>query len=55
MKAYILEVAIATHSIIIGFDYGALHSVDDLTDLKILYVAFVFHQVCMSSVCNHIS
>ena len=45
MKAYILEVAIATHSIIIGFDYGVLDSQDDVSSLKILFIAFIFHQV----------
>lgn len=45
MKAYILEAAIATHSIIIGFEYGTLSPTDDLVQIKILYVAFVFHQV----------
>ena len=53
MKAYILEVAIATHSIIIGFDYGVLDSKEDLSDLKILFIAFVFHQVCRNvSLCD---
>lgn len=45
LKAYILEAAIAVHSIIIGFDYGSLNSDEDLTNLKILFIAFVFHQV----------
>jgi hypothetical protein len=52
VKAYILEAAMAVHSIIIGFDFGS--SDDDLLTLKILYLAFLFHQVCwLENICIH--
>jgi zinc transporter 1/2/3 len=42
-KIYILEAAIAVHSVIIGFGYGALSS-DHIESLKVLMIAFAFHQ-----------
>eukprot|EP00595_Chromulina_sp_UTEXLB2642_P000438 CAMPEP_0196762366 /NCGR_PEP_ID=MMETSP1095-20130614/1785_1 /TAXON_ID=96789 ORGANISM="Chromulina nebulosa, Strain UTEXLB2642" /NCGR_SAMPLE_ID=MMETSP1095 /ASSEMBLY_ACC=CAM_ASM_000446 /LENGTH=242 /DNA_ID=CAMNT_0042113063 /DNA_START=49 /DNA_END=777 /DNA_ORIENTATION=- len=43
VKAVIMEISIAVHSIIIGFDYGTLGSSDSGT-LRALIIAFVFHQ-----------
>ena len=43
-KAYILEAAIASHTIIIGFDFGSLDD-SELSKIKILMAAFAFHQV----------
>ncbi len=43
-KAYILEAAIASHTIIIGFDFGSLEN-SNLSQIKVLMVAFAFHQV----------
>lgn len=47
IRAYILEVAMAVHSIIIGFNFGSseTNNKQDLISLKILYIAFVFHQL----------
>lgn len=42
-KAYILEAAIASHTIIIGFDFGSLDD-SELSKIKILMAAFAFHQ-----------
>jgi hypothetical protein len=56
VKAYILEAAMAVHSIIIGFDFGT--SEDSVVTLKVLYVAYVFHQVsgcvCVFVFCKNI-
>ncbi len=43
IKAYVLEAAIAVHSIIIGFGYGSLLE-SDYEAIKVLFVAFTFHQ-----------
>lgn len=44
-KVYILLVAIVTHTVIIGFEYGTLHEDDDINTLKILLAAFSVHQL----------
>ena len=41
VKGVILEIAVAIHSIIIGFDFGTLTSI---IDVKILFAALIFHQ-----------
>lgn len=42
-KSLIMEISIAIHSVIIGFDMGALGN-DDLMTIRALMIAFVFHQ-----------
>jgi zinc transporter ZupT len=47
VKACVMEVSVAIHSVIIGFDFGALTSdsvEDELSALKVLMIAFAFHQ-----------
>ncbi len=41
VKGIILEIAVAIHSIIIGFDFGTL---TNIIDVKILFAALIFHQ-----------
>ena len=43
-KAYILEAAISTHTIIIGFGFGSLGN-SQVLNIKVLMAAFAFHQV----------
>jgi hypothetical protein len=43
-KAYILEAAISTHTILIGFGFGSLGN-SDVMEIKVLMAAFAFHQV----------
>ena len=43
IKAIVMEVSIAVHSIIIGFNLGTLPE-DSLEEVKILMIAFSFHQ-----------
>jgi zinc transporter ZupT len=42
-KIYMLESAIAVHSVILGFGFGAINQ-DDSDRIKILTLAFCFHQ-----------
>jgi zinc transporter 1/2/3 len=42
-KAFIMEIAIATHSIIIGVAFGALGD-DSLGTIRVLFAALSFHQ-----------
>lgn len=43
VKTIIMEIAVAIHSVIIGFDMGTMTQ-DDLSTIKTLMVAFLFHQ-----------
>lgn len=45
VKAWVLESSVFVHSIIIGFDIGSLSSATDIPTIKVLMVAFSFHQV----------
>jgi zinc transporter ZupT len=44
LKAYVLEAAIAVHSIIMGISLGSMQS-DELSHIKILLVAYAIHQL----------
>ena len=43
LKAYVLEGAIAVHSIIMGISLGSMQN-DELTNIKILMIAYAVHQ-----------
>lgn len=43
VKLYVLEIAIAIHSVIIGFGFGATDTSRG-TDIEVLMIAFCFHQ-----------
>lgn len=43
LKAYVLEGAIAVHSIIMGVSLGSMQE-DELDNIKILMIAYAFHQ-----------
>jgi zinc transporter ZupT len=44
LRAYLLEAAVAVHSIIIGFGFGTLTSAE-IGTIRVLTVAFCFHQL----------
>jgi zinc transporter ZupT len=43
LKAYVLEGAIAVHSIIMGISLGSMQN-DELSNIKILMIAYAVHQ-----------
>ena len=43
-KAFILEVSVAIHSIVIGFGFGSLGE-NELSTIKALLIALCFHQL----------
>lgn len=43
-KAYMMEIAVAIHSVIIGITVGSLAGPDDLPSLRALIIAICFHQ-----------
>ena len=45
LQAYVLEAAIAVHSVIIGISLGVLHQPSDAQTVRVLIVAYTVHQV----------
>lgn len=45
VKAYMLEAGVAVHGIIMGFGYGTLNGTSNLPEMRILFIAYIFHQV----------
>jgi zinc transporter 1/2/3 len=44
IKAYIMQMSIAFHSVIIGIDFGTMGSYEDFPVMKTLMAALIFHQ-----------
>lgn len=44
IKAYIMEISIAIHSVIIGISLGSMDGVGEIPTIKVLIIAIVLHQ-----------